>query len=455
MTSVVLQPIKTGDVTTSIISDQQRSQDTAIRAGDSIRQFFIAHGMKLLVALVVVSIAYVVMMSFAQMAESDALLANAGMLKTAIVSANQFRHNKCKRRGGCGKNCPFINDQDPRVVICKHSDEIAFVLSETVRSNEELKSQINSQRQFVTDPIVNTMVDSLMANQDDAVRSIKEINACIAELDAAAAKWEKLDVIAINAKERAVALLAAANSQSYKLTAAGLNALGLLFQCRIKDLSGKPQTAKLSRYDEDAAFASTQISVLTTQQQQILSRLSLANYKNAVSTLTTEAVDSGMITAAMATVLNTNQELVPMVKDLVISFSRITEYFNSTVATLEDGFNNKNPGDELSTDSQTAMISTGDYNSVMIQTALGKDLVKNHAKFSSQRSSFDSGGGVPSLRDDDNDLVPWAGFRRPQYFKKNGESMDTSAEPLKQIPSDVPSDMARLSFYEFLAPASK
>jgi hypothetical protein len=449
MTSIAKE-IKLGEVDSSKPT-QVSTRDMAAQAGAAVRKFFSDHGVKLLMAFVFIAVVYVIVMSFSQMAESDAILANAGMLRSAIVSANSLRHNKCKRRGACGKSCPFISEQDPRVVICKHSDEIALILSECQRSKDELVREISKQKEHVKDGAVLTTLDTLVTQQEDAVRDIKEINAVIADLDAAAAKWDTLDAIAINSKERAVALVAAANAQSYKLSASGLNAIGLAFLDRIKALKDKPQTAKLSRYDSDAGLADTQTSVLTTQQQQILTRTSSAEYKNAVTTLLTESVDSGKITEAMAVVLNAHQELVSIMKNVVISFSRVSEYFGSTVGSLEDGFNNKNPGDELSADNQTAMISEGDYNSVMITTSLGKDLVKNHSKFSQQRASFDSGGGVPSLRDDDNDLNPWAGiFGRPSYFKANGESMDKSSEPLRQIPSDIPEDLKRVSAYQLI-----
>lgn len=428
--------------------------DIAVRAGSAVRQFFNDHGMKLLVALVVVAISYIVVMSFSQMAQSDAIMAQTGMLRTAIVSANSLRHNKCKRRGACSKDCPFINEQDPRVVICKHADEVELVYSESVRSNEELTAQIKLQYGYFpeTDAELKPLVESSIKAQDQAVLDIKEIHDKITDLDADAAKWKTLDSLAINAKERSIGLLNAANCESFKLTANALKALGNLFVKRISSLEGTPSTSKIAEYEKLSSLAKSARVTLDGQADSIISEGSKTEYNSALTNLKTEANDSNVITSAMAYIHNTHTSLVKSIKDLVLTFSRIANYFNGTIGMLEEGFNNKNPGDELSADSQTSMIFDGDYNSVMVKTALGKDLVKNHSKFTSQRSSFDSGGGVPSLRDDDNDLIPWAGFRRPQYFKKNGESMDKSAEPLRQIPSDVPQDMARLSFYDIIAP---
>jgi hypothetical protein len=100
----------------------------------------------------------------------------------------------------------------------------------------------------------------------------------------------------------------------------------------------------------------------------------------------------------------------------------------------------------------TALIQEGDYESAIIQTALEPDLVANHKKFAKERSSFESGGGIQSVRDDDNDVVPWVGlFGRPTYRKSNGASVDISTgapndvDVLKSIPSDVPTTLMRKS----------
>ncbi len=71
----------------------------------------------------------------------------------------------------------------------------------------------------------------------------------------------------------------------------------------------------------------------------------------------------------------------------------------------------------------------------------------NHRKFAKERSSFDSGGGVPSVRDDDLDVNPWVGiFGRPSYRKTDGKSAeaDNAEYPLKPITSVNPDDTQRI-----------
>ena len=67
-------------------------------------------------------------------------------------------------------------------------------------------------------------------------------------------------------------------------------------------------------------------------------------------------------------------------------------------------------------------------------------------KFAQERNTFDSGGGVPSVRDDDNDLIPWVGiFGRPSYRRSDGTSVESTSDvmQLKSIPSDVPESLMR------------
>ena len=111
-----------------------------------------------------------------------------------------------------------------------------------------------------------------------------------------------------------------------------------------------------------------------------------------------------------------------------------------------DTFNNDLPG-TLEADAMSSMIADGNYNYAIVKTALEPEILTNHAKFAKERSTFESGGGVHSIRDDDNDIISWAGlFGRPTYKKSDGKtSIEVSDEPLRAIPSEVPESMMRTS----------
>jgi hypothetical protein len=96
----------------------------------------------------------------------------------------------------------------------------------------------------------------------------------------------------------------------------------------------------------------------------------------------------------------------------------------------------------MDSDKMTSLIEAGDYESAVIKTALEADIVSNHMKFAKDRSSFESGGGIPSVRDDPNDINPWIGIiGKPSYRKSNGTSAEISSEPLKSIPSEFPDSL--------------
>lgn len=105
------------------------------------------------------------------------------------------------------------------------------------------------------------------------------------------------------------------------------------------------------------------------------------------------------------------------------------------------GFSNDLPG-KMSADKVTSLIESGDYETAIIKTALESDIVSNHQKFAKERSSFESGGGIQSVRDHDPSIGDWVGlFGRPTYRKSDGTSAEISKEALKAIPSEYPDQM--------------
>jgi hypothetical protein len=112
-----------------------------------------------------------------------------------------------------------------------------------------------------------------------------------------------------------------------------------------------------------------------------------------------------------------------------------------TCKRVRDAFSNDLPG-KMDADKVTALIEGNDYETAIIKTALESDIVANHQKFAKERSSFESGGGIQSVRDHDPSIGDWVGlFGRPSYRKSNGTSAEVSSEALKSIPSEYPSQM--------------
>jgi hypothetical protein len=82
----------------------------------------------------------------------------------------------------------------------------------------------------------------------------------------------------------------------------------------------------------------------------------------------------------------------------------------------------------------------GDYSDVVMQMALEPSVLKSHQQFITDTSANTSGASPMSVRDDDNNLVPWVGIRRPEF----NVYVDPNA---RTVPTEMPYQMPDNSRY--------
>jgi hypothetical protein len=200
---------------------------------------------------------------------------------------------------------------------------------------------------------------------------------------------------------------------------------------------------KINNFDSKLhEVRSNLLSIGDVVQSQLFAVINSDAYRNNAMMIQDATSNSERIIAAMSDCFNMAEKFRDIGQHIVAKYTIISDAYNHINRKIE-GFNNSLPNKLGSSDIDT-LIDDGDYSTALIKTALEPEIVSNHLKFASERASFDSGGGVPSIRDDENDLNPWVGiFGRPTYRHTDGSSADTGSQPLKSIPSDNPSDMMR------------
>lgn len=411
---------------------------------------FIGNALQVLLILAVVGL--IVMLIINTNADMTAVTADASLIGATSAYMSIMYHQRCKQRGGCGRDCPFISEDDPRVIIHKQRDNIDRMYDQTQQGIQEDQMMVNNAlEQLADDPSkagLTSSWTSALAIASDANQAIGVILGQLKDLDKIYGEVEVIDVALVNAKNKATALGAAAVIQKNILVVASLHLNAQIMIQYIKNVPSSKQS-KVIGYD--------QLSTISIISAKSISDLYAANnsvpatYASAYGGVAPSTASSSQdIVASMATLLSLAYSSDAVVGVIVSKLADVSEAYQACRYVI-DRFSNDMPG-TMDSDKVTSLIQAGDYENAIIQTALEPDLVSNHKKFAKERSSFESGGGIQSVRDDDNDINPWVGiFGRPTYRKSNGSSVDIStgvsdnSDGLKSIPSDKPSDLMRSS----------
>jgi hypothetical protein len=421
----------------------------ATRLGRGVR----CHGFKIIVALLVITFLFLMVALLASFAETEAVEADArtaeadvSMLGALTSFANSIKHNGCKGDGGCGKGCPYIRSDDPRVAIGDLADSIerTFTKCGEARNAERTSTSIVvAGLPAASQESAATVITSIQSVCDKAYTNINSLMGKTKTLDSLHSGKDKVDVAVMNGKNCAIAYEAAASLNKHIFITGVLLIEAHLANLRLAAMANN--TVRADNYDQYAAESAAQLAAMKNIFESVVPKI-LTDPKTGLSYDAIVAnLDSGTdataIVGAMSRLIQDAQDSLTAVNSMATRFDTIDKALRK--CKVKDSFSNNLPG-KLSNESISAMISNGDYSSALIQTALEADLVKNHQKFAKERSSFDSGGGIPSVRDDDNDVVPWVGlFGRASYRHTDGTSADTGSTPLRAIPSDNPDSLMR------------
>lgn len=410
-------------------------------------------GLGLLYALILALTIALLWNAYNDMVELES---TATMYGATTAYMSMAYHQGCKRRGACCRSCPFINEDDPRMVISNQVDLITELYRETQANVSDDTLMVANAIDNISDSAkaatASTTWQGILANEVNASQSISIILSQLKTLDATFGETSSVNVALIDAKNKATALSAAAAIQKNILIVASLHLHAQIMMQYIMDVSADKQQ-KILDYDQLVATAAMSANTSTSSIANIYatSNATSANYTAAYNAMSPAATTTSQdIIASMATLISEAQAGDDSIKSAIAKLSNVSRAYHACRNVI-DRFSNDLPG-KMTNDRMTTLIESNDYESAIIQTALEPDLVSNHKKFAKERSSFESGGGIQSVRDDDNDVVPWVGvFGRPTYRKSNGASIDIStgasneANVLKSIPSDVPTQLMRKS----------
>lgn len=426
--------------------------------GFAVGRFFKSEGFQtfLRVILIFSLIVLIVVTIQNTIADIELIESEATIMGATTAYASMMYHQGCKKRGGCCKSCPFISEDDPRMVISKQVDIISSLYDQTKQGIQEDTLLLNNNLDRITDTskkdTASTNWNGIINVETGASQAIGVILGQLKDLDKAFGHVDTIDIALMDAKSKATALGAAAVIQKNIFVVASLHLNAQIMMQYIKDVSTDKQ-AKIMDYDK---LVTTAGIAANTGDKSIASIYSKNNavsldYTTAYAGVAPSATTSSQdIVKYMATLVSQAHSTDTTVTTVISKLSEVSEAYQACRHII-DRFSNDLPG-KVDNDKMTALIEANDYETAIIRTALESDIVANHKKFAKERSSFESGGGIMSVRDDDNDVVPWVGITgRPTYRKSNGDSVDISSgasnnlNQLKSIPSDVPTSLMRKS----------
>ena len=398
-------------------------------------------GYTIMVGLVVLLISYIINM----MVIMDESSVNINIFDAAM-------HHGCRSNGGCCATCPFITSDDPRVVMKARAQSIETIYSSMHDSTTQDTSIIDMVLAKVNNSAdsaeVKNMLKLLMVTKDSCINNVAVYRANADSIAASMKDSSKITTEVVNAKNRVTALeaLASINAIAFASTMMQMDAYA---KTRILKTTLDMDQKKIDGFDDKLHEAISNLNAMDVDIQDkmisfINSRDTVGSaYNTATLVLQTMTANSETIIGVMSDCLNTVEHFRADVQGIITKYTAVCKVYSGIMGTVE-GFSNSLPNTLKSADIDT-LIEDNDYNTALIKTALEPEIVTNHRKFAGERASFDSGGGVPSVRDDDNDLVPWVGlFGRPTYRHTDGSSADTGIQPLTSIPSTNPDDMMRM-----------
>ena len=358
--------------------------------------------------------------------------------------------------------CPYMSKHDPRIMMHRQVESMSKLNKILTQSLKEEHDSMAIALSKFQDPTIQAAISAqLQAFQLVKGQCLNNVAGCLATASSLDQLYNNSPVVTadvINAKNRVQALESAVSFNKNVFIAAVVQSNSYVMNQRIQNLSLQDQF-NVTDYDSKVFEAVALSSNITTAYNAVVSSMTSsdpAGYLSGITALMSSTIGAQDIVSWMAMMFNVNQTSEDSVQTMITSYNNLSDVFAKSVIMTES-FNNNLPNAMASTDVD-ALIANNDYNTVLLKTALEPEIISNHLKFASERATFDSGGGVPSVRDDDNDINPWVGlFGRPTYRHTDGSSADTvvgfnsnaNADPstmaLGSYPSDNPDDLMRVN----------
>lgn len=416
------------------------------RIGNSVGNFFKTYGQAMWsMLLVILLVGVMVSMWVNTIADIEVIESNATMAGSTAAYMNVMYHQRCKSRGGCSKTCPFISEDDPRVVIFKQMENIDMLYGETKQAVADNKDKvINALSTEKTPDSLKVEWEGIIAVGSNATDQIRDILNQLKDLDKQYSDADSISIELINAKNRAVALGAAAIIQKNILFISTLHLYSKIMMQYITSTSPEKQK-KIMDYDERVRIANIAAGTAATSENSIAGIYKVVSgeidgYAASKATVSNKDSTAQDIVSSMSKLMTKSEDFNKLAVRTAQQIYKVAD-LHSTCENVREAFSNDLPG-KMDADKVTSLIEEGDYETAIIKTALESDIVANHQKFAKERSSFESGGGIQSVTDHDPSIGNWVGlFGRPSYRKSDGTSAELSKEALKSIPSEYPSQM--------------
>lgn len=415
------------------------------------------HADKLFSAILVLLITFLIFVTIQNTAaDLDLMQTEATLAGATLGYINSVYHHGCRSKGGCGGDCPYVDENDPRSVIASQLGYVQSLVEDCQKVVAEDKNVMtvaldriaSPDKRKTTETDWNTIIDTETA----CVSSLSAISEQLNSLDQTFHSASTIDMKLMDAKNKAIGLGNAASIQKNNLAITSMHLNAQVMIQYINDVPADRQL-KIIGYDQLSTVANMAASVSEKSISKLYGALN-ANATDYTLALTgvmaASSASSQDIVTNMAWLINESKNKSDTVLLCIAKWQEVGDAYQSCRHVV-DRFSNDLPG-KMDTDKIVSLIQNGDYESAIIGTALEKDIVTNHQKYAKERSSFESGGGVQSVRDDDNDVNPWFGiFGRPTYRRSNGDSVDRvqgfggTSDVLRSIPSDVPDKLLRTS----------
>lgn len=384
---------------------------------------------------------------------ADNQIDDNSMFGSAAHYALFLKHRSCKESGGCSIKCPYMQKDDPRAMMVKHINSINgdFLMVESSLQEEADSMDIalaKFQKPELRDAVKAKLVEYQIMKSGclDRIKAFRSKALSLYQLYGNASTVTS-DVIKAN--NRIAALEALVCIIKHVFVASIAQSCCYVIQNRLENLT-KLEQDQIPTYDAKIFECKSHCNSMLELYNSIVSSYN----KIGDAKLLDDTAGAQDIINAMADMFNLKKTTHIAVSTMTTKYNAVLDLFSNC---FKDSFNNNLPN-SMKTIDIDALIEKNDYNTVLLNTALEPEIISNHKKFASERATFDSGGGVPAVRDDDNDVVPWVGlFGRPTYRHSDGSSADTvkgsksssDSDPsrlaLNSIPSDDPKSLMRTS----------
>lgn len=358
-----------------------------------------------------------------------------------LKGMTDMRHMGCSGTSGCSSKCPHVKENDPRVAIDEYVDSIRRLTEQSESAKDSFNSMLSEFQSKLPKDTTKKEFESttsafvpLVTGRRNDLQNILQKGASFSGKYATSSTVTPLVMTAFN---YTMALEAAAAVRYQMMSLDMSNVCMKLSYAHLRDLDERDQHV-IKNYQMVFNVCAERKGKVADMQAKYGTNDSLA------ALLMMNVDETTKLDQVMSYTASFVSKFHEMKDDVAAAEGYAREAFVALSPSLKkDSFSNDLPG-RAGTNEINNLISEGDYTSALIKTALEPEIVLNHKKHAEERATFDSGGGVPSVRDDDRDLIKWVGvFGRPTYRRSDGSSADKSSEPLRQIPSDNPEDLMR------------